>query len=224
MRLKILEQLEQDPKMSTSIIKSVSWWKFLGRVLLLGIVSLTDCLMAQEKVAIWPNGPTDPSIREVVATGFGTNSQKAEEQALMAAVRSAIGVYLDAKTIFANEDVIQNRILSLSNGFVKEYTVIKRSGPNPDGLYEITIAAKVESSQLMSAMKSAAIVSGEIQGRNLWAESATKIKGVDDAVHILQSTIRESCEQLVQLRFLDQEGERTRRHLRRHRRIRRWRN
>jgi hypothetical protein len=61
----------------------------------------------------------------------------------------------------------------------------------------------------MSAMKAANIVSGEIQGRNLWAESATKIKGVDDAVHILQSTIRESCEQLVQLRFLDQEGRAT---------------
>ena len=165
--------------------------------------------MAQERVVIAPNGATQSSVREVVATGFGINPQKAEEQALMAAVRSAIGVYLDAKTIVANEDVIQNRILSLSNGFVKEYAAIKRSGPSPDGLYQVTIVAKIESSQLMSAMKSANIVSGEIQGRNLWAESATKIKGVDDAVRILQATIRESCEQLVQLRFLDQEGRAT---------------
>jgi hypothetical protein len=178
-------------------------------VLSVGFVSLTVCSMAQERVVIAPNGATQSSVREVVATGFGINPQKAEEQALMAAVRSAIGVYLDAKTIVANEDVIQNRILSLSNGFVKEYAAIKRSGPSPDGLYEVTIAAKVESSQLMSAMKAANIVSGEIQGRNLWAESATKIKGVDDAVHILQATIRESCEQLVQLRFLDQEGRAT---------------
>ena len=75
--------------------------------------------MAQERVVIAPNGATQSSVREVVATGFGINPQKAEEQALMAAVRSAIGVYLDANTIVANEEVIQNRILSLSNGFVK---------------------------------------------------------------------------------------------------------
>jgi hypothetical protein len=184
----------------------VFWRSFNPLVLSAGFVSLTVCSMAQERVVIAPNGATQSSVREVVATGFGINPQKAEEQALMAAVRSAIGVYLDAKTIVANEDVIQNRILSLSNGFVKEYAAIKRSGPSPDGLYEVTIAAKVESSQLMSAMKAANIVSGEIQGRNLWAESATKIKGVDDAVQILQSTIRESCEQLIKLRFLDQEG------------------
>jgi hypothetical protein len=178
-------------------------------VLSVGFVSFAVCSMAQERVVIAPNGAAQSSVREVVATGFGINPQKAEEQALMAAVRSAIGVYLDAKTIVANEDVIQNRILSLSNGFVKEYAAIKRSGPSPDGLYEVTIVAKIESSQLMSAMTAANIVSGEIQGRNLWAESATKIKGVDDSVRILQSTIRESCEQLVQLRFLDQEGRAT---------------
>lgn len=195
--------------MNHSLSKRVFWRSFFTFVLSVGFVSLTVCSMAQERVVIAPNGATQSSVREVVATGFGINPQKAEEQALMAAVRSAIGVYLDANTIVANEEVIQNRILSLSNGFVKEYTAIKRSGPSPDGLYEVTIVAKIESSQLMSAMKSANIVSGEIQGRNLWAESATKIKGVDDAVRILQATIRESCEQLVQLRFLDQEGRAT---------------
>lgn len=195
--------------MNHSLSKRVFWRSFFTFVLSVGFVSFAVCSMAQERVVIAPNGAAQSSVREVVATGFGINPQKAEEQALMAAVRSAIGVYLDAKTIVANEDVIQNRILSLSNGFVKEYTAIKRSGPSPDGLYEVTIVAKIESSQLMSAMKSANIVSGEIQGRNLWAESATKIKGVDDAVHILQATIRESCEQLVQLRFLDQEGRAT---------------
>jgi hypothetical protein len=56
------------------------------------------------------------NIKEITVNGMGTTLESAEKQALAAAIRQAVGAYMDSKTIVENEEVIQDRILLRNSG------------------------------------------------------------------------------------------------------------
>ena len=62
-------------------------------------------------------------INEIKVTSMGETPEAAEKQAITDAVRQAVGAYIDSDTLTQNEEVIQDRILTLSSGFVKNYRV-----------------------------------------------------------------------------------------------------
>ena len=72
------------------------------------------------------------NIKEITVTGMGETLEAAEKQALAAAIRQAVGAYMDSKTIVENEEIIQDRILSVSNAFVEKYEVVGE--PNDFGI------------------------------------------------------------------------------------------
>ena len=59
------------------------------------------------------------------------------------AVRQAVGAYIDSDTLVQNEEVIKDRILTLSAGFVKNYRVTTPAHLVVGGLYQVSIAAMV---------------------------------------------------------------------------------
>ena len=151
----------------------------------------------------------EASIKEITVTGIGTTLESAEKQALVSAVRQAVGAYIDSKTIVENEEVIQDRILSVSNAFVEKYKTIGKPKKSADGLIEITIIAMVKTNQVIQALKEQKIVTGEVAGQNLWAEVSTKVMNAQDAVTMLETKLPELIKNGVEIKFLTEEGKYT---------------
>jgi hypothetical protein len=143
--------------------------------------------------------------QKITTAGLGATPSEAEKQALSEAVRQAVGALLDAKTLIENEEVIEDRILTVNNGFVKSYDVVAPAKKSSDGVFEIKISAVIETSIVAQALQDAGI-KGEIAGQNLWAESTTKIMNVQDACQMLESKLPELIEKMVLIEFSDAHG------------------
>jgi hypothetical protein len=139
-------------------------------------------------------------------TGLGENPQAAEKQAITDAVRQAVGAYIDANTLVENEEVVRDRILSVSDGFVKEYKVTSPARQRDDGLYEITVLAVVETKQVVQALKEMNLITGEVAGQNIWAEASTKLMNAQDAVKMLEAKIPEFIKTAVIITPLNKDG------------------
>lgn len=153
-----------------------------------------------------PEGANEANIKEITVTGIGTTLESAEKQALASAIRQAVGAYMDSKTIIENEQVIQDRILSVSNAFVEKYEVVGQPKKSSDGLVEITILARVKTNQVVQALKENNLISSEVAGQNLWAEASTKVMNAQDAVAMLEAKIPELIKSVVTITPLDDKG------------------
>ena len=148
----------------------------------------------------------EASTKEITVTGIGITLESAEKQALASAIRQAVGAYMDSKTIVENEEVIQDRILSVSNAFVEKYEVVGQPKKSSDGLIEIIILATVKTKQVVQALKENNLISGEVAGQNLWAEASTKVMNAQDAVAMLEAKIPELIKSVVTITPLDDKG------------------
>lgn len=147
-----------------------------------------------------------PSQKEIKVTSMGKTPIEAEKQAISDAVRQAVGGYIDAQTITQNEEVIKDKILSVSTGFVKKYDVVVPVRVVEGGLYQISIIAQVEVGQVAQALKENNLISGAIAGQNLWAESSTKVLNAQDAVAMLEAKLPEFLRSAAIISFLDKKG------------------
>ena len=66
----------------------------------------------------------------VTVSGYGATPEAAERSALQKAVRKAVGEMVDAETIAQNGELIKDKVLSYSDGFVQSKKTI--SGPEKD--------------------------------------------------------------------------------------------
>mgnify|MGYP000906710164 CR=1 FL=1 len=146
-------------------------------------------------------------VKEIKVTSMGETPDAAEKQAITDAVRQAVGAYIDSDTLVQNEEVIKDRILTVSNGFVKEYKVIAPARKRDDGLFEIQIVAKVEINQLLAALKSTSLIHADLDGQNIWAEGVTKLQNANDSVALLQAKMPEYIRKLVKTQFYDSKGQ-----------------
>jgi len=155
-------------------------------------------------------GKSDTSIesgtKEITATGIATTLEMAEKQALASAIRQAVGTYIDSKTLVENEEVIEDRILSVSNAFVQKYEALGQPKQTADGLVQITITATVKTNQVIQALKENNLITAKIVGPNLWAEAATKVQNAQDSVVFLNEKLPELLKTLIKVEFLDKNG------------------
>jgi hypothetical protein len=101
-----------------------------------GSVSLGGEKKAAPKDATQPAAEGASNQKQITVVGIGLTPEAAEKQAITDAVRQAVGTFIDANTVVKNEEVIKDRILSVSNGFVKEYKPTAPARRRDDGLYE----------------------------------------------------------------------------------------
>ena len=147
------------------------------------------------------------SQKKITVVGLGVSPEAAEKQAITDAVRQAVGAYIDSDTLVQNEEVIKDRILTVSNGFVKEYKVIAPARKRDDGLFEIQIVANVEINQLLAALKSTSLIHADLDGQNIWAEGVTKLQNANDSAALLQAKMPEYIRKLVKTKFYDSKGQ-----------------
>jgi len=113
------------------------------------------------------------NIRRVVAVGIGLTPEDALERAFVSAVESAIGLLVDAKTIVENDELIEDKILTYSNGFV--------SRKQEKHLHHVKINAEVMVEALGEKLQTLSVrTSRALDGASLAAEATTKAKARDD--------------------------------------------
>lgn len=153
-----------------------------------------------------PEAKPDSATKQLTVTGIGLDPAAAEKEAIRGAVRQAVGAYIDSSTLVQNEAVIRDRILAVSNGFVKEYKVLSPPRQRDDGLYETTILATVETNRVVQALKENNILAGDVAGHNIYAEATTKVMNAQDAVAMLQAKVPELIKSCVTITPLDKNG------------------
>jgi hypothetical protein len=114
------------------------------------------------------------TVVEVVANGAGLTKKTALEDAYRNAVQQVVGAYVDAETLVENDELVKDKILATSNGFIVDSKEI--SSRESNGLVRVTIRAKVESKKLVAGLKSVKITIRDLDGESLFAKALTKME------------------------------------------------
>ena len=149
--------------------------------LALPIVWLPTSAVAEEPV----------TIVEVVAEGAGLSLEAAQKDAYRQAVRTVVGLYVDSKTIVENDELIEDRILSASNGFVKIAKTIPGSAKQKNGIWRVRVRAKVEVSEVSARLKKENIAIRSLDGESLFAKAITKMERRQNSEKLLQELLGE---------------------------------
>ena len=144
---------------------------------------------------------------QVEARGVGKNAEAALKNALSNAVQQAVGAYLDQKTLVQNEAVIEDKILSVSAGFVQKYDELRPPRERSDGLWEAAIRAVVKKGEVGTALRTAGVMRVEADGRASWAQQASQLKNREDALALLEKLVPELLPNLVQGRIVSHSNE-----------------
>jgi len=134
----------------------------------------------------------EPStIVEVVSEGAGLSLEAAQKDAYRQAVRTVVGLYVDAKTIVENDELIEDRILSASNGFVKTARTIPGSAKQKNGIWRVRVYARVEVSEVSARLTKENIAIRSLDGESLFAKALTKMERRQNTQQLLQELLGE---------------------------------
>ena len=158
-------------------------WAF--RTICLVVCGMFCCSLTQAEDKTSSNGTEN--AQDVVAEGVGLDAKKALNDAFRSAVRQVVGAVVDAKTVIKHDEVIEDKILTYSDGFVKTYE--KLSEKKRDGLIRVKIQATVERQSLIRKLTAANITVKAVDGKGLFAEAVTKSEGKQDATSLLKKAL-----------------------------------
>jgi len=94
--------------------------------------------------------PTPPQVQDVEAKGSGTTEEEAFQQALVDAVRQAVGSLVTSENVVKNDKLIEDEILTFSNGLVEK--VMKREARKIDAAWEVKLNCTVRKGQLSDTL------------------------------------------------------------------------
>ncbi len=145
-------------------------------------------------------------ILTVTSRGVGITESDAKKDALINAMQQAIGAYLDSETLIENDQIIRDKILAVSDGFVKEYDATDGPTKRPDGLYEVTIKAQVQRGEVQERLKAIRVIQGSVAGKDAAAEVLTKIENAENGKQLLEKHFDGLLEKLLVARLVGEDG------------------
>lgn len=114
------------------------------------------------------------NLVEVVATGIGVDENGALRNALRSAVENAVGMVIDAQTRIENSDIIEDNILTYSDGYVEDYKQTEEPKKGGDGLVRVTIKAQVKQTKLIEKIRAEKIAEKAVTGQHIYAQIVTQ--------------------------------------------------
>jgi hypothetical protein len=151
-------------------------------------------------VFVLPLSAQDPAQENdsqvVVSEGVGASPEEALRDAFRNAVRQVVGAVVDAETQVKNDELINDKVLTFSDGFIKKYDEIDGSKTQIAGLHRIRIKANVEKKSLLAKLRSSNVVMKSVDGIGLFAQTVTKLDSEKEAIAILEKQFKgfpQSC-------------------------------
>ncbi len=127
--------------------------------------------------------------QNITVIGYGNSKDEALKSAFQNAVEQEVGVLVDTKTVIRNNKLIKNKILTYSNGFIKDYKEV--SSKQQMGFWTVKISAVVEHQKLLSKLKKIKINPRQIKGtKKLYAQVVSQVKTKFDAEDLLKKFYR----------------------------------
>ena len=120
----------------------------------------------------------------MIGEGLGKDAKEARKAAFHDAVSKVVGSLVDSETLVKNDEIISERILEFSGGFIKTYDVIE-SGKTDGDMVRIRIRAVVERLQIVTRLTDMKVTTKEIKGTDLLAEKMTKEEARKNATELL---------------------------------------
>ena len=102
-----------------------------------------------------------------------------------------VGALVAAEQLASNDQLISDRILTLSNGFVQSYDMLGRNTLD-GGLVEVRIRARVRRDDVNNILQREGVIKLAIDSRGLAAERRTKEMTFDDAMAMFED-LMEGC-------------------------------
>lgn len=124
--------------------------------------------------------------QEIIAEGVGANADEALKDAYRNAVRQVVGAVVDAETLVKNDEVIDDKVLTYSDGFIKGYEEVAGSKKVKGGLHRIKIKAQVERRSVIAKLKAANVTVKNVDGKGLFAEAVTQLDAEKDSAAMLK--------------------------------------
>lgn len=90
------------------------------------------------------------SAASVTVTGQGGSERSALHQAMRQAIEQQVGVMMDSRSYVQNYRLIQDRIYSQADGYIRSYEVLASDKEN--GIYTVTIRADVQDQKIQAAL------------------------------------------------------------------------
>ena len=132
--------------------------------------------------------------RFIEAEGSGDTPEEALKDAFRAAVRSAVGAYVDEDTRVENDEVITDQVLTHSRGCIDNYE--KLSEKSEDGVTHVTIRAVVKPDEVVNCLRKANVAMTDLSGEQFWANVTSKRQEEKDAESLLRKALEgfpENC-------------------------------
>ena len=129
---------------------------------------------------------TTEQTQEIIAEGVGATADEAIKNAYRNAVRQVVGAVVDAETLVKNDEIIDDKVLTYSDGFIKGYEEVDGSKNVKGGLHRIKIKAQVERRSVIAKLKTANVTVKEVDGKGLFAEALTQLDAEKDAAALLK--------------------------------------
>jgi hypothetical protein len=113
-----------------------------------------------------------PTLTEVIATGVGSTADSARKDALRQAVSQVVGSLVVASDAVANDELIDSKILTYSDGYVERFEPIGEP-QSKDGLVRIKIRAWVRQGKLTKALADNRVPVKDVDVRSMQGQSET---------------------------------------------------
>lgn len=122
-------------------------------------------------------------VQIVTVEGAGTDVESARKDACRAAVRQVVGAVVSAKTLTVNDELIDDKIIDLSSGFVEKMEPLKDW--KADGLVRVKVLATVRTTKIQDTLRANGVSVINVDGQSLGAKLLTtddQRKGAADFV------------------------------------------
>jgi hypothetical protein len=133
--------------------------------------------------------PAEPSGLSIVAEGAGLTIDEAQKDAFRNAVRQAVGLVVDADTLVRNDQLVEDKVLTYSDGFITKFEPIPGSMKQQGGLVRLKIKAQVARKSLVERLKAANISVKTVDGKSLFARAVTELEAKEDTGKLLAKSL-----------------------------------
>ena len=140
----------------------------------------------------------------IVCSGTGKDQSEAEKAALRSAVEQAVGALVDAETLVKNDEVVNNQVLSHSDGFVEKWEPIGEPKKGSGGETTVKIKAVVRRNKLIEKLTEVKVTVKDVDGKSLFGEVVTKMEGKANAADLLKKVFEGIPETLLVAEVKDQ--------------------
>lgn len=137
------------------------------------------------------------------ASGQGTTENEARLQAYRDAIQQVVGVLVTSKNVVDNEKVIQDKILSVSNGFIDK--ILKEEKKQlADGTWQVNINCIVRKGELYGSLQKANVPTVKFDGTSLFADVVSQLDHQQSSVEMIKNALRKFSPDLVTATMLDE--------------------